>query len=98
VRPIIKTYNLNYTYRNAMNDEIDQFWDELRRQQLSTHSIENYASDLRVFARFFHGSTGEPFQATRIPPTDTRGFKSHLAAVVLQFPLVTILAPAASGR
>jgi integrase/recombinase XerD len=35
--------------------------EELRRQQLAHYTIENYASDLRVFARFFTGSTGEEF-------------------------------------
>ena len=69
-----------------MNDEIDQFLEELRRQQLSTYTIENYASDLRVFARFFTGSTGEEFQAARITPTDIRDFKSHLVAVEKRSP------------
>jgi site-specific recombinase XerD len=36
-----------------MNDEIEQFLEELRRQQLAAYTIENYASDLRVFSRFF---------------------------------------------
>ena len=36
-----------------MNDQIDQFLEELKRQQLARYTIENYASDLRVFARFF---------------------------------------------
>ena len=59
-----------------MNDQIDQFLEELRRQQLAPYTVENYASDLRVFARFFLGSTGEEFQAARITPTDIREFKS----------------------
>jgi len=41
-----------------MNDEIDQFLEELRRQELARYTIENYRSDLRVFGRFFEGSTG----------------------------------------
>jgi site-specific recombinase XerD len=69
-----------------MNDAINQFLEELKRQQLSTYTIENYASDLRVFARFFHGSTGEEFQAARITPTDIRDFKSHLMAVEQRSP------------
>src|SRR3954470_344570 len=69
-----------------MNDQIDQFLEELRRQQLAHYTIENYASDLRVFARFFHGSTGEEFQAARITPTDIRDFKSHLVAVAKRSP------------
>src|SRR5205807_2263509 len=32
-----------------MNDEIDQFLEELRRQQLSTYTIENYASDPPIY-------------------------------------------------
>src|SRR5712692_2726973 len=66
--------------------EIDQFLEELERQQLSRYTIENYASDLLVFARFFQGSTGEEFQATRITPTDIRDFKSHLVAVEQRSP------------
>src|SRR5829696_10327468 len=69
-----------------MNDQIDQFLNELRRQQLAHYTIENYASDLRVFARFFQGSTGEEFQAGRITPTDIRDFKSHLVAVEQRSP------------
>src|SRR6266446_624962 len=69
-----------------MNDQIDQFLEELKRQQLSTYTIENYASDLRVFARFFQGSTGEEFQVARITPTDIRDFKSHLVAIEQRSP------------
>jgi site-specific recombinase XerD len=69
-----------------MNDQIDQFLEELKRQQLSAYTIENYASDLRVFSRFFQGSTGEEFQAARITPTDIRDFKSHLVAVEQRSP------------
>src|SRR2546423_13755078 len=72
-----------------MNDEIDQFLEELRRQQLSRYTIENYASDLRVFARFFQGSTGEELQASRITPTDIRDFKAHLVAVEQRSPATT---------
>jgi integrase/recombinase XerD len=61
-----------------MNDAIDQFLQALRRQELAPYTIENYASDLRVFARFFRGSTGEAFQAARTTPTDIRDFKAHL--------------------
>src|SRR5215211_3309968 len=69
-----------------MNDEIDQFLEELKRQQLAHYTIENYASDLRVFARFFHGSMGEEFQAGRVTPTDVRDFKSHQVAVEQRSP------------
>src|SRR5918911_340764 len=69
-----------------MNDQIDRFLEELRRQQLSAYTIENYVSDLRVFARFFTGSTGEEFQAAHITPTDIRDFKSHLVAVEKRSP------------
>jgi site-specific recombinase XerD len=61
--------------------EIDQFLGELDRQQLAHYTIDNYASDLRVFARFFTGSTGEEFQARSITPTDVRDFKAHQLTV-----------------
>ena len=69
-----------------MNDEIGQFLEELRRQQLAHYTIENYASDLRVFSRYFLGSTGEEFQAARITPTDVRDFKAHLITVEQRSP------------
>src|SRR3954468_336701 len=61
--------------------EIDHFLEELERQQLAHYTIENYASDLRVFARFFTGSTGEAFEARSITPTDVRDFKAHQMTV-----------------
>jgi site-specific recombinase XerD len=69
-----------------MNDQVDQFLAELERQQLAPYTIENYASDLRVFARHFLGSTGEEFQADRITSTDIRDFKTHLLAVERRAP------------
>ncbi len=69
--------------------EIDRFLEELERQQLSRYTIENYASDLRVFARFFQGSTGEEFRAASITPTDIRDFKAHLVAVEKRSPATT---------
>jgi site-specific recombinase XerD len=69
-----------------MTDQIDQFLEELKRQQLAHYTIENYASDLRVFARFFHGSTGEEFHAARVTPTDVRDFKAHLITVEQRSP------------
>src|SRR5215212_5671666 len=66
--------------------EIDQFLEGLDRQQLAHYTIENYASDLRVFARFFTGSTGEEFQASNITPTDIRDFKAHQLTVEQRSP------------
>jgi site-specific recombinase XerD len=66
--------------------EIDQFLQELERQQLAHYTIENYASDLRVFARFFTGSTGEEFQASNITPTDIRDFKARQLTVEQRSP------------
>jgi integrase/recombinase XerD len=66
--------------------EIVQFLAELERQQLAHYTIENYASDLRVFARFFTGSTGEEFLASNITPTDVRDFKAHQLTVEQRSP------------
>src|SRR5436190_1641078 len=66
--------------------EIEQFLVELERQQLARYTIENYASDLKVFARFFTGSTGEQFQAAAITPTDVRDFKAHQLTVEQRSP------------
>jgi len=69
-----------------MNVEIDRFLEELRRQELARYTIENYRSDLRVFGRFFEGSTGEEFRAGSVTPADIRDFKSHLVAVEQRSP------------
>ena len=69
-----------------MNDEVEQFLAELERQELAPYTIENYASDLRVFSRHFLGVTGEEFQADRITPSDIRAFKAHMLAVEKRSP------------
>src|SRR3954454_16204562 len=69
-----------------MNDQFDRFLAELKRQQLAPYTIENYASDLRVFSRFFLGSTGEAFQAAHTTSTDIRDFKAHLITVEQRSP------------
>lgn len=50
-------------------DPVDRFVKELERQQASELTIRNYRSDLSSFARWFDGSTGEPFSPSRVTPT-----------------------------
>ena len=61
--------------------ELDQFLDELRRQDAAPATIRNYAADLRAFARWFPDATGEPFSARAVTPTDLREYKAYLRTV-----------------
>jgi site-specific recombinase XerD len=61
--------------------DIDEFLAELRRQEVSPATERNYAADLRAFARWFPDSTGEPFSARAVTPTDLREYKAYLRAV-----------------
>src|SRR5215216_6086273 len=61
--------------------DIDQFLAELRRQDVAAATLRNYAADLRAFARWFPDSTGEPFAAHAVTPTDLREYKAYLRTV-----------------
>ena len=61
--------------------EIARFLDELRRQDAAPATIRNYAADLRAFARWFPHTTGEPFSARAVTPTDLREYKAYLRTV-----------------
>src|SRR3712207_3140915 len=61
--------------------DIDQFLADLRRQDAAPATVRNYAADLRAFARWFRDSTGEPFSARAVTPTDLREYRSYLRTV-----------------
>jgi integrase/recombinase XerC len=52
--------------------------DELRRQEASARTIENYRSDLARFAAWFAQTVGKPFAAAAVTPTDVREYKAYL--------------------
>jgi site-specific recombinase XerD len=58
--------------------QIERFTDELRRQEKSPNTIESYRYDLVLFSRWLEATTGEPFQAARITPTDLREYRAFL--------------------
>jgi site-specific recombinase XerD len=58
--------------------EVDEFLTDLHRQDASPATVRNYAADLRRFARWFRDSTGEPFTAHAVTPTDVRDYRSYL--------------------
>ncbi len=66
---------------STIPDEIAQFVDELRRQDVAHKTLVNYRSDLLQVARWFEGSRGEPFAAAAVTPTDLRDYRSHLITV-----------------
>ena len=61
--------------------EIDEFLEDLRRQDAAPATVRNYAADLRHFARWFRDSTGERFAARAVTPTDLREYRAHLRTV-----------------
>ena len=65
----------------TMTDDATDFVIELSRQQVAAKTIRSYHSDLLHFGQWFEGSTGEPFRAAAVTPTDVRDYKSHLVSV-----------------
>lgn len=64
-----------------MNSELGDFLAELERRETSPSTQRGYAADLRVFARWFEGSTGEAFAAAAVTCSDVRDYKAHLLTV-----------------
>lgn len=60
---------------------IDQFVEDLKRQEAAPKTVTNYRSDLVCFARWFRDSTPEPFSPGNITATDIRTYKSYLQTV-----------------
>jgi site-specific recombinase XerD len=61
--------------------DITAFVAELGRQGMATKTVTTYATDLTMFARWFSDSTGEPFTARSVTPTDVLDYKAHLRTV-----------------
>jgi site-specific recombinase XerD len=61
--------------------ELNEFLADLHRQEAAPATVRNYAADLRAFARWFPDSTGEPFAARAVTPTDLREYKAYLRTV-----------------
>jgi len=62
-------------------DDIADFVAELSRQEVADKTVRSYASDLAHVARWFRETTGEPFRAAALTPTDVRDYKAHLVSV-----------------
>jgi site-specific recombinase XerD len=61
--------------------DIDEFLADLRRQDAALATLRNFAADLHAFDRRFADSTGEPFSARAVTPTDLRDHRSYLRTV-----------------
>jgi site-specific recombinase XerD len=61
--------------------DIAAFVAELGRQGMAAKTITTYTSDLVSFARWFIDSTGEPFRAASVTPSDILDYKAHLRTV-----------------
>src|SRR5437764_900484 len=77
---IIDPHNLYYLPMDTMQ-QIESFADELRRQEKSLHTIDSYRYDLVLFARWLEETNGEPFEASKVTPTDLREYRSYLLTV-----------------
>jgi integrase/recombinase XerC len=64
-----------------MTNQIDQFIEDLKRQEFSLQTLRAYRCDLDHFTRWFTVSNGEGLTAERITPTDLRTYKSHQQTV-----------------
>jgi site-specific recombinase XerD len=67
-------------------DQIDQFLEELRRQEKAPNTIDSYRYDLVLFSRWLDATNGEPLQAHSITPTDLREYRSFLLTVEKRSP------------
>src|SRR5215208_1871920 len=65
----------------TITDDVTDFLTDLARQEVGEQTIRAYRSDLAHVARWFEGSTGEPFRAAAVTPTDVRDYKAHLVSV-----------------
>src|SRR5919199_2690296 len=61
--------------------EITAFLVELRRVGMAAKTVATYATDCTMFARWFTESTGEPFRAASVTPSDILDYKAHLRTV-----------------
>ena len=61
--------------------DITHFLDDLARQDLAASTVAAYRTDVTAFARWFPDTTGEPFSARAVTPTDLREYKSYLRTV-----------------
>ena len=70
----------------TMSDDLAAFLLDLQGEDLSVHTVRNYQVDLAGFGRWFTESTGEPFAAKAVTPTDVRDYKAHLVTVERRAP------------
>jgi site-specific recombinase XerD len=61
--------------------DITAFVTELGRQGMAAKTVSTYETDCTMFARWFTESTGEPFAARAVTPTDILDYKAHLRTV-----------------
>jgi site-specific recombinase XerD len=66
---------------NTDYPEITEILAELTRQGMAAKTVATYATDCTMFARWFTDSTGEPFSARAVTPTDVLDYKAHLRMV-----------------
>src|SRR3712207_9356457 len=81
----------------TMTADATDFVTELARQEVAARTVRSYGLDLAHFAQWFEGSTGEPFRAGAVTPTDVRDYKAHLVSVERRRPS-TVNRRLAGGR
>lgn len=64
-----------------MSDHSQAFSQALQAEGKSDLTVKHYLSDLRQFATWFEGSTGEPFAPAALTGIDVVSYRSHLMTV-----------------
>jgi len=67
-------------------EHVDQFREELIRQEKSTNTISNYIRTIADFAKYIEGRTGKQFDPKEMIELDIREYKSYLLSNAKQNP------------
>jgi site-specific recombinase XerD len=62
-------------------DFLDEYREHLLQQGRSERTVGEYAADLKHFARWFEGTTGQPFSPEKVVPLDITTHRSYLQTV-----------------
>jgi integrase/recombinase XerC len=66
---------------HPVSPDLDAFLADLHRQDAAPATVRSYAADLQAFARWFPDTSGEPFAAAAVTPTDLREYRGFLRTV-----------------
>src|SRR4051794_30366726 len=67
--------------REAVDQLVDRFLQDLERQETSAQTRRAYRLDLLHFANWFARTVGETFSPEAVTPTDVREYRGYLITV-----------------